>query len=202
MLFDVLTVFVVSLISSLFLCNTCVDGFPSSPTQLHYIHSSPSSDSSSSLRLLKHRPVPHADNDLSGDNFEMLIGNPNEDDDSPLSSVDISNDPFEFYVEPPPKFLSRKLLLSQNQRQQKRLSPSFSESQLKFPEVDMNLDELSQADNVVSVNQLDEPIRLSASLKKLVESNPFARAWLTMLLQKLMQEQKKPYIFKYGRRRK
>jgi hypothetical protein len=60
----------------------------------------------------------------------------------------------------------------------------------------------SNADSVVNLNQLKEPIRLSPSLKTLVETNPFARAWLTMLLQKLMQEQPTPYIFKYGRRRK
>jgi hypothetical protein len=36
----------------------------------------------------------------------------------------------------------------------------------------------------------------------LVETNPFARIWLTMLLEKLMKEKPAPYIFKYGRRRK
>ena len=54
----------------------------------------------------------------------------------------------------------------------------------------------------INGNQLGESPRLSASLRNLVESNPIARAWLKLLLEKLMQEQPAPYIFKYGRRRK
>ena len=60
----------------------------------------------------------------------------------------------------------------------------------------------SQTNSVVNFSQLSEAGRLSPSLKVLVETNPFARAWLTMLLQKVMEEQPVPYIFKYGRRRK
>ena len=50
----------------------------------------------------------------------------------------------------------------------------------------------------------DPPI--SPSLQQSVESNPLMRAWLVILLQKLMEEPPKPephsYVFKYGRRRK
>jgi hypothetical protein len=191
MFFDILAVFVVSFISSLFLCTTSVHGLPISPTNLHYIHNSPSTDLSSSLRLLNDRPVPSVDNDSDGDSSEILIGESNEDDDSSLSSIDLSNEPLEFYFQPS----SSKLLFRKFLNQQKRSStPQFNMNSVVKTNADPN--------NVVNLNQLKEPIRLSPSLKTLVETNPFARAWLTMLLQKLMQEQHVPYIFKYGRRRK
>jgi hypothetical protein len=94
MFFDILAVFIVSLISSLFLCTTSVHGLPSSASTLHYIHSSPSADLSSSLRLFNHRPVPSVDNDSGGDISEMFIGESSEDDDSLLPSIDVSNEPF------------------------------------------------------------------------------------------------------------
>ncbi|CAF2561713.1 unnamed protein product [Rotaria sp. Silwood2] len=203
MFIDMLVVFVVSLISSLFLCTTSVHGLPlsSSTAKLHYIHSSPSADLSSSLMLFKHRPVSNVDNNLSGDNIEMLFGDSNENDDLPLSSVDVSNEPYEYDFEPSSsvKFLSRKLLLLQNQHQDKRALPSPSKLHFNFNTAANKFIDSSHTNNI---NQLNEPIRLSSSLKNLVETNPFARAWLTMLLQKLMQEQTMPYIFKYGRRRK
>jgi hypothetical protein len=193
MFFDILAVFIVSLISSLFLCTTSVHGLPSSSTALHYIHNSPSADLSSSLRLLNHRPVPSVDNDSGGDISEMLIGESNEDDDSALSSIDVSNEPSKYYTEPSSKLLFRKLL-----NQHKRSStPEFNLNSAVATFADS-----SNANSVVNLKQLKEPIRLSPSLKTLVETNPFARAWLSMLLQKLMQEQHVPYIFKYGRRRK
>jgi hypothetical protein len=194
MFFDILAVFIVSLISSLFLCTTSVHGLPSSASTLHYIHSSPSADLSSSLRLFNHRPVPSVDNDSGGDISEMFIGESSEDDDSLLPSIDVSNEPFEFYAQPSSSSsLSRKLLLNQQKR---------STTQFNINSAVAALADSSNADSVVNLNQLKEPIRLSPSLKTLVETNPFARAWLTMLLQKLMQEQPTPYIFKYGRRRK
>jgi len=208
MLFDILAVFVISLISSLFLCTTSVHGLPASPSTHHFIHSSPSADLSSSLRLLNHRPVPSVDNDSGGDISEMLIGESNEDDDSSLSSVDRSNEPDEYYIQPlSSKFLSKKLLLlkkqhEQEDKQEKRSSSSSSTTQFNINTAVDELTDPNNANSVVKLNQLKESIRLSPSLKNLVETNPFARTWLTMLLQKLMQEQSVPYIFKYGRRRK
>jgi len=232
MLFDILAIFVVTLISSLFLCTTSVHGFPKSPSTHHYIHSHPSPDLSSSLRLLRHHPVPSVDYDLGGDISEMLISENNDlstiddhDHDSSSSfdsSIDTSNEPFDFYLHPSQtESLSRKLLLLiKNQHQQKegeeqqppqKRSTSSSISAPSSLPTQFNLNSAvaaaafadpSPAHSVVNLNQLKEPIRLSSSLKNLVETNPFARAWLTMLLQKLMEEQSVPYIFKYGRRRK
>jgi hypothetical protein len=233
MLLDNLAVFVVTLISSLFLCTTSVHGLPKSSSTLHYIRSYPSADLSSSLRLLRHHPVPSVDYDLGGDISEMLIGESNElptiddhDDDlsslssSFASSLDASNEPFHFYLHPSPsESFSRKLLLSlekrhqqkeeeeeqQQQQQQKRSNPPSNIASPSLP-TQLNINSAfadpSQANSVVNFSQLSESTRLSPSLKILVETNPFARAWLTMLLQKVMEEQPVPYIFKYGRRRK
>jgi hypothetical protein len=190
MFFDILAVFVVSIISSLFLCTTSVHGLPSSPPALQLIHKSPSADLSSSLRLVNDRPVLSVDHDSDGDISEMFI----KDDDSSLSSLDLSNEPSEYNIQPSSSSSSSKLLFRKLLNQQKRSSmPQFNFAALA---------DSSKADNIANINQLEEPIRLSPSLKTLVETNPFARAWLTMLLQKLMQEQHVPYIFKYGRRRK
>jgi hypothetical protein len=233
MLFEILAVSIVTLISSLFVCTTSVHGLPTSPSVLHYIHNNPSADLSS-LRLLHHQPVPSVDYDLGGDISEMLIGESNEfstaddlEDDSSLSSssfassLDASNEPFDFYLHPSPsESLSRKLLLSlqkqnqkkeeEQQQQQKRSNPSSISASPSLP-TQFNLNSAaaaaafgdpSHANSVVKFSQLSESTRLSPSLKTLVETNPFARAWLTMLLQKVMEEQPVPYIFKYGRRRK
>jgi len=231
MLLDILAVFVVTLISSLFLCTTSVHGLPKSPSTIHYIRSHPSADLSS-LRLLRHHPVLSVDYDLGGDISEMLIGESNElstadDHDDNLSSLsssfasslDASNEPFDIYLHPSPsELLSRKLLLSlqkeeEQQRQQKRSTlPSMSalpslpslptQFNLKSAAAAATFADPSHANSVVNLSQLSESTRLSPSLKTLVETNPFARAWLTMLLQKVMEEQPVPYIFKYGRRRK
>ncbi len=171
-------------------------GLPSSPTTLHYIHNSPSADLSSSLRLLNHRlRVPSVDNDSGGDISEMLIGESNEDDDLSLSSINVPNESSEYYLQPSSSELLFRKLLHQNKR-------STTSPKLNLESAVVTLDDSSNTNSVVNLNQLKEPIRLSPSLKTLVETNPFARAWLTMLLQKLMQEQHVPYIFKYGRRRK
>jgi hypothetical protein len=195
MFFDILAVFVVSLISSLFFSTTSVHGLPSSSsTALQYIPDSPSADLPT-LRFLNHRPVPSVDHDSGGEIPEMLIGESNEDDDSSLSSIDVSNEPVEYYLQPS---RSSKLLFRKFLQQEKRSStPEFN-----LKSVVAALADSSHANSVVNLNQLKDPIRLSPSLQTLVETNPFARAWLTMLLQKLMQEQHVPYIFKYGRRRK
>jgi hypothetical protein len=191
MFFDILAVLVVSLVSPLFLCTTSVHGLPSSPTSVHYIHNSPSADLSSSLRLLKHRPVP------SGDISEMFIGENTKNDDSSLSAIDLSNEPLKYYLKPSSSSSSSSLL-SNMFHQEKRSSPT----QFNINSAVAALADSSNGNSVVNLNQLKEPIRLSPSLKTLVETNPFARAWLTLLLQKLMQDQHVPYIFKYGRRRK
>jgi len=227
MLLDNLAVFVVTLFSSLFLCTTFIHGLPKPPpsplSTLHLIRSHPSADLSSSLRLLRRQPVPSVDYDLGGDISEMLIGESNElstinghDDDS-SSSLDASNEPFNFYLNPSSsESLSRKLLLSlkqeeeQQQQQHKRAYPSSVSTSPTLP-TQFNLNSAvpaapfpnqPHANGVVNLSQWSETGRLSPSLKILVETNPFARAWLTMLLQKVMEEQPVPYIFKYGRRRK
>jgi hypothetical protein len=236
MLFDILAVFVVTLISSLFLCTTSVHGLPRSPSTLHYIRNHQSADLSSSLRHFRHDPIPSVDYDLGGDISEMLMGESNEllktndhDDDlsslsSIVSSLDASDEPFDIYLHPSPSkpSLSRKLLLSlqkqpqqkeeeEEERQQEKRSKSSSISASSSIPTQFNLNSAvataafsdpSHANSVVNFSQLSESTRLSPSLKVLVETNPFARAWLTMLLQKVMEEQPVPYIFKYGRRRK
>jgi hypothetical protein len=225
MLFDILAVFIITLISSLFLSTTSVHGLPSSPSTLHYIRSHPSADLSSSLRLLRHHPVPSVDYDLGGDISEMLIGESNElsttnnhDDDSALSSfassLDGFNVPFDFYLKPiPSKSLSRNLLFlkkhqeqkeeEEEQQQQKRAnSPSSTQFNVNSAVPSAAFADPSNANGGVNFSQLSESTRLSPSLKILVEKNPFARAWLSLLLQKVMEEQPVPYIFKYGRRRK
>jgi len=233
MLLDILAVFVIALISSLFLCTTSVHGLPKSASTLRYIRNHPSPDLSSSLRLLRHHPVPSVDYDLGGDISEMLMGESSElskvdddhDDDfsssSFASSLDAPNEPYDFYLHSSPsESLSRKLLLSlkkkyqqkehEDEEQQKRSTPSSINASPSLP-TQFNLNSAvaaaafadpSQADDVVNLSQLSESTRLSPSLKILVETNPFARAWLTVLLQKVMEEQPVPYIFKYGRRRK
>ena len=232
MLLDTLAVFVVTLISSLFLCTTSVHGLPSSPSTHHSIHNHPSADLSSSLRLLHQHPAPSVDYDLGGDTSAMLIGDSNElsttnkhDDDlsSPssfASSPDASSVPFDFYYHPlPSKLLSRKLLLSlqkhhqqkeEEQQQQKRSTSPLNSASSSLP-TEFNLNSAvaaaafadpSHANSVANFGQSSEATRLSPSLTVLVETNPFARAWLSILLQKVMEEQPVPYIFKYGRRRK
>ena len=228
MLFDILAVFVVTLISPLFLCTTPVHGLPTSSSIHQYIHKHPRT----SLRHLHHHPVPSVNYDLGGDMSQMSIGESNEystienhdddDDESDnaltsssssffASSLDTPNEPLNSYVHAlPSKPLFRKLLLSLQNNQQEKRSDSSSISASSIP-AQFNFNQAvaaaafadpSNADNVVNLSNLSESTRLSPSLKTLVETNPFARAWLTMLLQKVMEEQPVPYIFKYGRRRK
>jgi len=92
MFFDILAVFVVSIVSSLLLCTTSLHGLPPPPSTLHYISSRPSADLSSSLRHLRqHYSLPSVDDDVvGGDDSEMLIGESNESS-LPQSST-ISND--------------------------------------------------------------------------------------------------------------
>jgi len=169
---------------------------------------------------------------LIGESNELLKTNDHDDhsslsSSSIVSSLDASSEPFDIYIHPSPsKSSSRKLLLSlqkhreqkeeeeeeedEEERQQKRsMSSSISASTSLPTQFNLNSDaaaaafsDPSNANSVVNFSQLSESTRLSPSLKILVETNPFARAWLTMLLQKVMEEQPVPYIFKYGRRRK
>ncbi|CAF0788080.1 unnamed protein product [Adineta ricciae] len=232
MLFDILAVFVVTLISTLLLCTTSVHGLPKLPSTHHQLtQKNPSADLSSPLRPLHQPPIPHVDYDLGGDTSEMLSGESNEysrmknlNDDlssssSLSSSIHASDVPFDFYLQQlPSKLSSRKFFSSlqkhqqhQEEKQQKRASSPSISAPPSLP-IDFNLDpaavaaaafaDPSDPSSVVNLSRLSESTRLSPSLKVLVETNPIARAWLTMLLQKVMEEQPTPYIFKYGRRRK
>lgn len=205
MFLDLLAVFVVSLVCPLLFSTTSVHGLPSSSTLqlIRNHHHHPSTDYSPTLRFA-HHPIPSVDYDLGGDLSEMLIGESNElsstdDETSSLtSSLDLSNEPWKTSAHR----LSRKFLLTlQKQEQQQKRSTPSSSLPAQFNLHSTFIDP-SQSNNVVNLNQLSEAGRLSPSLKTLVETNPFARAWLTMLLQKVMEEQPVPYIFKYGRRRK
>jgi hypothetical protein len=228
MLLDILAVFAVTLISSLFLCTASVHGLPTSPSTLHFNRNHPSADLSSSLRRLHQHPVPSIDYDLGGDTSEMLSGESIElsttrhhDGDlstpSYASSIDASNVPFDFYRHPmPSKLLTSKLLSSllekhhqqkQEEQQQKRSTSQSNSASPSLP-AEFNLNSAVAAaafadpNSVINFGQSSDSARLSPSLTVLVETNPFARAWLSLLLQKVMEEQPVPYIFKYGRRRK
>ena len=129
MLFDILAVFVVSLISSLFCSTASVHGLPAaaaaSSSALHYSRSHPRAALSSSLRLLEqhHQPLPSVDYDLGGDISAMLIGESNELSSanehhgssaaSVASSEDSASEPVYFYRQSAPsKSSSRKLFFS------------------------------------------------------------------------------------------
>jgi len=217
MLLDILAVLVVSLISSLLLCTTSLHGLPPPATPLRYIHNHPTAESFSSLRHLRHHHLPSVDDDVGGDDSEMLIGESNEsstngddDDSSSSSSADAANEPYDLYFHTSSKSLSRKLLSPQHQFDQRKRSSSPSVIPSSLPtnfKLNSAVDaaalvDKSKTNSAVNLSQLSESTRLSPSLKIMVETNPFARAWLALLLQKMMQEQPVPYIFKYGRRRK
>ncbi|CAF2533497.1 unnamed protein product [Rotaria sp. Silwood2] len=166
---------------------------------------------------------------LIGESNELsTIDDHNDDSSLFASSLHAPDEPLEFYRQPSSsKSLSRKLLLllknqhqqkeedaqqepEPEQRQQKRSPSSLINTSPSVP-TQFNFNSAipagayfdpSHAKSVVDFSQLNESTRLSPSLKLLVETNPFARAWLTLLLQKVMEEQQVPYIFKYGRRRK
>jgi len=134
---------------------------------------------------------------------------------SSSSSGEISNEPFDIYLQLlPTKSSSREFLSPRNRnyqqktQQHKRSSTSSPMSNFNFNSAAVAaLADPSNANNVVNLSQLSESTRLSPSLKLMVETNPVARAWLILLLQKAMKEQHVPeqhvpYIFKYGRRRK
>jgi hypothetical protein len=232
MLLDILAVFAVTLISSLFLCTASVHGLPTSPSNLPFNRNHPSADLSSSLRRLHQHPVPSIDYDLGGDTSEMLSGESIElsttrhhDGDlstpSYASSIDASNVPFDFYRHPmPSKLLTSKFLSSllekhhqqkdEEQQQQKRSTSPLNNASPSLPaEFNFNsavaaatFGDPSDPNSVINFGQSSDSARLSPSLTALVESNPVARVWLGLLLKKVMEEQPVPYIFKYGRRRK
>lgn len=167
MFFDTLPVYVVTLLSSLFLSATFVHGQPTSPSPL-------AADFASSLRLIKYRPLTSVD--LTDERAD--------------ASSDESDEAYA-------NLLSRRLFRLADGR------ASLTATRRSVPPAAFALAQsASEPEQAGDYEQTQEPIRLSASLKKLVETNPIARAWLTLLLQKLMQEQPVPYIFKYGRRRK
>ena len=174
----------------------------SSATKFHYIHNPPSTDLSSSLRLWKTLSVLSANKDSSVDaNLKMLNGDSKKNDDLLLSFIDVSDEPFQRYLEPSRlKYVLGKSSLLQQQNRQRR--SSLLKTQSNTDSIMTALNHPSDTSDVANFNQLNEPIRLSSSLKKLVKTNPLARAWLTVLLKKITQEQTTPYIFKYGRRRK
>ena len=182
MFFDILPVFVLLFFSCLFLSTTTVHGLPSSSS------AAAAADLSSKLRFVNPRPVLRVDQPSNGDMPDMFIGeNHEDDDDSSYSSLNLPNEPSSNS-----NWLLQKFF-EQDKQERKRSSLHSA--------VHSRTDAF-KGDSTSNFNQIDEPIRLSPSLKTLIETNPFARAWLTMLLQKLMQEQHVPYIFKYGRRRK
>lgn len=188
--------------------------------------------------MRQHYSLPSVDDDVvGGDDSEMLIGESNEsslphsstisndDDDSSSSSSsfatavssssssssgEISNEPFDIYLQLlPTKSLSREFLSPRNRNyQQKTQQHKRSSTSSSMPNFNLAaFADPSNANNVVNLSQLSESTRLSPSLKLMVETNPVARAWLILLLQKAMKEQHVPeqhvpYIFKYGRRRK
>jgi hypothetical protein len=222
MLLDILAVFAVTLMSSLFLCTASVHGPPTSPSNLPFNRNHPSADLSSSLRRLHQHPVPSIDYDLGGDTSEMLSGESIElSTPSYTSSIDASNVPFDFYRHPmPSKLLTSKFLSSllekhhqqkdEEQQQQKRSTSPLNNASPSLPaEFNFNsavaaatFGDPSDPNSVINFGQSSDSARLSPSLTALVESNPVARVWLGLLLKKVMEEQPVPYIFKYGRRRK
>lgn len=185
-------------------------------------------DPTSTLRLFRHQPLPHFEYDLGGDIAEMLVGDSNEysslptddddDDDTALPNIS-SFESLNSYVHP----LSRKLFVQtakhlqdeddnkqaeeeeeEDEKEQRKRSnpPIFNAPASQFNVKSAFPTDPLNSNSIVNLNRLSESTRLSPSLQALVETNPFARAWLTMLLQKVMEEQPVPYIFKYGRRRK
>ena len=149
-----------------------------------------------------------------------------------VSSVDASNQILDFYLDPSPSQpLSRELSLlllrkqngqkeetelqQQQQRQEQEIQEKRSPSSIISTSTSLPTQfdlhsavaagtyaDRSDANNVTSLSQLSESIRLSPSLKILVERHPLMRTWLLILLQKVMEERPPPSIFKYGRRRK
>lgn len=236
MLSEILVVFVITIISSIFLSTTYVHGLPTSLSTFHSNSRSPSADLSSSLRPFRHHPIASIDYDLGGDISQMLTGENNElstmtdyDDDSSLftPSFDESHEPLDFYRHSSSsKSLSRKLLSllnkqnpqkqvkeankKGNEQQQKRSQSSLTNTSPSLP-TPFNFNSASatgrfadpsHTNGVADYRNLSESTRLSPSLQILVEKNPIARAWLTLLIKQIMEEQPVPYIFKYGRRRK
>jgi hypothetical protein len=181
MLFDLLAVFVVTLISSfVFSTTSVVHGYPSSaPSNLHYIPLSPSADLSSSLRF-----VPSMKSDSDGDALASMF-----DDDAAES----------------PTLRSRKLfrLFKQLEQEEKHRKRSSSTSKQSKPNSALAAWASSaHGGSRVNLNHASDSIPLSPSLKILVKNNPLLQTWLAMLLEKLLEEKSAPYIFKYGRRRK
>ena len=179
MLFDLLAVFAVTLISSFVFSTTSVHGYPSSASNhLHYIPHSPAADLSSSLRL-----VPSTE---GGDGFAPMF----DDDDTAES----------------PTLRSRKLFLLFKQLEQedkhRKRSSSTSTQSTKNAALAAALASSMHGGNRINLNHASDSIRLSPALKNLVKDNPILQTWLTMLLQKLLEDKSAPYIFKYGRRRK
>ena len=172
MLFDLLAVFAVTLISSFVFSTTSVHGYPSS--NLHHIPHSPTADLSSSLRLVE--------SDTGGDGFASMF-----DDRAEL-----------------PTLRSRKMLLlfeqlEQEDKHRKRSSSTSKQfHEYAAPAAASSMHGSKHSNRI----QASDSIRISPSLKNLVEKNPVLQAWLTMLVQKLLEEKSPPYIFKYGRRRK
>ena len=168
--------------------------------------------------------MPSVDYDLGGDISAMLLGESNEisgmnsrtgsSSVSPLISslVDQSNEPFDVYPQSVTSESDFRKLLSalkdhrqyeneEENKQRKRFSPSSISGSTSLPG-SFNFNPVV-ADSLNDKNSDRIPAsRLSPSLKQLIDGNPIARIWLTMLLQKMMADQNVPYIFKYGRRRK
>ncbi|CAF4238568.1 unnamed protein product [Rotaria socialis] len=166
---------------------------------------------------------------LIGESNELSSTINDHDDGSSFlaSSLDAIHEPSDFYRQPSSSksSLSRKLLLLLNQqhqqkqeeedededaKQNKRSSTSSNNtSSSLLAQFNLNsalatgghVDPL-HTNNDPNHSQSNDATRLSPGLKLLIEKNPLARIWISLLIQKLLEEQPVPYIFKYGRRRK
>lgn len=150
-----------------------------------------------------------------------------EHHDSPVSSFasseETANEPVDFYHHSAPsESLSRKLSFTAQRhphekhgdetgaRQRKQSNSSTmkeAHSLSGYFDDDPNMAATENADDsngdrITDYSQFAGSPAIAPSLRAFVEKNPLARAWLALLLRKVMTEQSQPYIFKYGRRRK
>ncbi|CAF2081324.1 unnamed protein product [Rotaria magnacalcarata] len=168
---------------------------------------------------------------LIGESNELPSTMNDHDDDSSFlaSSLDAIHEPSDFYRQPSSSksSLSRKLLLLLNKQHQQKQeeedeNEDEDEKQNKRSSISSNNkpSSLMAQFNLNSAlatgghadplhtnsdpnhSQSNDATRLSPGLKLLIEKNPLARIWISLLIQKLSEEQSVPYIFKYGRRRK
>jgi hypothetical protein len=184
MLFDNLAVFVVALISLLLFSSISVHGFPVSTSAVRYFPRVSSADLSSSFGLMSSMTNPSDD-----DPSDIVIGNNRHG--LPIASLFALYDDYE-QEETPHKRSSSSSLSS---------SSSGTAAELNFKSALKAPASPHHGDNLANMKKLSKSGRLSPALQALVENNPVARYWLTLLLQKMATQEPTTYIFKYGRRR-